>query len=65
MKKSIDDNNKERQFVTTFQLSIFQLYLLFDKRKIQNGRFPQIELAGRGGKRQERKGYSLSNLDKV
>ena len=33
---------------STFKL---QLYLLFDKRKIQNGRFPQIALASRGGKR--------------
>ena len=32
----------------------FQLYLLFEKRKIQNGRFPQIALASRGGKRQEK-----------
>ena len=47
--------------------SINQLYLLFNKRKIQNGRFPQIALASRGGKRQERIGlhYSLSNLYKV
>ena len=47
--------------------SNFQLYLLVDKRKIQNGRFPQIALASRGGKRLERIGlhYSLSNLDKV
>ena len=44
-----------------------QLYLLFDKRKIQNGRFPQMALASRGGKRQEKIGlhYSLSNLNKV
>ena len=35
----------------------FQLYLQFNKRKMQNGRFPQIALAGRGGKRQERKVY--------
>ena len=51
---------------TQLQLQL-QLYLLFDKRKIQNGRFPQIALARRGGKRQERIGlhYSLSNLDKV
>ena len=34
-----------------------QLYLLFDKRKIQNGRFPQIALAG--GKRQEKTGLHL------
>ena len=45
----------------------FQLYFLFDKRKIQNGRFPQIALASRGGKRQEKIGlhYSLSNLNTV
>ena len=52
-----------------FQLSTFnfQFYLLFDKRKIQNGRFPQIALDSRGGKRQEKIGlhYSLSNLNKV
>ena len=38
---------------TTFAFN-FQLYLLFDKRKIQNGRFLQIALASRGGKRQEK-----------
>ena len=41
--------------VVCIQLQL-QLYLLFDKRKIQNGRFPQIALASRGGKRQEKIG---------
>ena len=42
-------------------------FITFNKRKIQNGRFPQIALASLGGKRQERIGlhYSLSNLNKV
>ena len=43
----------------------FQLYLQFDKRKIQNGRFPQIAFTSRDRKRQERRGlnYSLSDLE--
>ena len=52
--------------ITALQLQL-QLYSLFNKRKIQNGRYPQLALASRGGKRQERIGlhYSLSNLYKV
>jgi len=42
-------------------------FITFNKRKIQNGCFPQIALASRGGKQQEGIGlpHSLSNLDKV
>jgi len=64
--KGVDKGQKPYIFPQNFNFN-FQLYLLFDKRKIQNGRFPQTALASRGGKQQERIGlhYSLSNLDKV
>ena len=60
----ISRNSFANNYCNSLQL---QLYLPLNKRKIQNGRFPEIALASRGGKRQERIGlhYSLSNLDKV
>ena len=43
------------------------LMAVISEEKIQNGRFRQIALASRGGKRHENIGlhYSLSNLNKV
>ena len=49
----------------TFQLStLFNFIYYLRKEKYKNGRFPQIALASRGGKRQERIGFHYIQLVK-
>ena len=62
---SMDRKKSYQTCASELQLQLY--YINFDKRKIQNGCFPQIALASRGRKRQERIGlhHSLSNLNKV